>query len=124
MDLVIKGGRLIDPAAEVDRVTDIEVKAGKVTRIAKGISPDGAKVIDAKGCVVTPGLIDVHVHFREPGQEDKETVETGSLAAAKGGFTSVVTLANTNPPVDRPGTLEHVLQRIEDTARVHVYPVG
>ncbi len=124
MDLVIKGGRVIDPSGDVDRVADVEVKRGKVTRIAKGIPPDGARIIDAKGCVVTPGLIDVHVHFREPGQEDKETIRTGSLAAARGGITSAVTLANTKPPVDNPGTLEHVLQRIEQTAKIRVYPVG
>lgn len=119
-DLVIRNGRVIDPANKTDEVRDVFVRGGKISQ-AGG---DGAQVIDAKGLVVAPGLIDLHVHLREPGQTSKETIETGSLAAARGGFTSVVCMPNTSPPIDNAGTVEFIKARVRDEAVVNVYPTG
>ena len=89
MRLLIKNGRVIDPASSTDETLDILIDRGKIAKIEPKIEGDGSKVIDASRMVVAPGFIDMHVHLRQPGQEDKETIKTGSLAAAKGGFTSI-----------------------------------
>ncbi len=106
--LLLSGGRVIDPANRLDRETDVLLRDGKVAAVgaeaAQQAPPDAAK-LDARGLVVCPGLIDLHVHFREPGQSAKETIATGTAAAARGGFTSVVCMPNTSPAIDNPGTV-------------------
>src|SRR5207244_5247815 len=96
-----QGGRVIDPSRDFDRTTDVLVQDGKVAAIGAGLgSPDGADVRDVRGRVVAPGLVDVHVHLREPGNEDVETVASGTRAAAAGGFTAVCAMPNTDPVTD------------------------
>ncbi|MGT2910919.1 dihydroorotase [Streptococcus cameli] len=107
--LLIQNGRLIDPKSNTDQELDLLIEDGKITKIAASIDVVGAKVIDATGMVVAPGLVDVHVHFREPGQTHKEDIHTGALAAAAGGVTSVVMMANTNPTISTVETLKEVL---------------
>lgn len=114
MQILLKGGTLIDPATGRDEQTDILVRDGRIETIGKGISASAAQVIDLKGKIVTPGFIDMHVHLREPGFEYKETILTGSTAAAAGGFTAVCCMPNTNPPIDD----ESVIRFIQSRARV------
>lgn len=121
--ILIKKGRLIDPANGVDAVKDILVKDGKVAEISDNIEENADKVIDATGLVVMPGLIDLHVHFRDPGYENKETIATGSRAAAMGGFTSVCTMPNTNPVTDNAIMIEYALSPKRD-AVVNILPIG
>ncbi len=121
--ILIKKGRLIDPANGVDAVKDILVKEGKVAEISDNINENADKVIDAAGLVVMPGLIDLHVHFRDPGYENKETIATGSRAAAMGGFTTVCTMPNTNPVTDNAIMIEYALSPKRD-AVVNVLPIG
>lgn len=119
--LLIKNGYITDPKSGWDGNYDILTDGGKIVRIAKKLEkPDaGCKVIDAEGLLVAPGLVDVHVHFREPGFTMKEDITTGAAAAAKGGFTTVVLMANTKPTVDNRETLEYVLERGRQTG-IHV----
>ncbi|MDY4511026.1 amidohydrolase family protein, partial [Streptococcus hyovaginalis] len=107
--LLIKNGRVIDPQSGFDQIADILVDGQKIVKIAQSISAEDAHVIDASGLVVAPGLVDIHVHFREPGQTHKEDIHTGALAAAAGGFTTVVMMANTNPTISTVETLTEVL---------------
>lgn len=115
--LLIKNGYLIDPKSGREGIYDILTENDKIVRIAECIAEpaDGADIIDAKGLVVAPGLVDVHVHFREPGFTQKEDISTGAKAAAKGGFTTVVLMANTKPAVDNEETLCYVLERGKET---------
>lgn len=120
----IKNGRIIDPATGRDETGDVYVVDG---RISADLSPEQrthARVLDAAGLWVCPGLIDIHVHLREPGQTHKETIETGSQAAAAGGFTTVVCMPNTTPPADNPGTIQFIKDAIERGAAVRVLPTG
>ncbi len=119
-DLTIRNGHVIDPANKVDAVRDVFVRGGK---IAAEPAPD-APILDAKGLVVTPGLIDIHVHLREPGRSDKETIETGTRCAACGGFTSVVCMPNTSPAADNTGTIAFIKQRAAAVGSVNVLPAG
>ncbi len=121
--ILIKKGRLIDPANGVDAVKDILVKDGKVAEIGDNIEENADKVIDASGLVVMPGLIDLHVHFRDPGYENKETISTGSRAAAMGGFTTVCTMPNTNPVTDNAIMIEYALSPKRD-AVINILPIG
>ena len=120
--LLIKNGYMIDPKSGQEGKYDLLVEKDRILRIRKNLEiPKGrCKVIDAEGLLVAPGLVDVHVHFREPGYTWKEDITTGAAAAAKGGFTSVVMMANTNPTVDNRETLEYVLGRGRDIG-IHVY---
>lgn len=118
--LLIKNGRVVDPKSGFDQVADVLVDGKKVVKIADAIEEAGAEVIDATGLVVAPGLVDIHVHFREPGQTHKEDIHTGALAAAAGGFTSVVMMANTNPTISDVETLKEVLVSAAKE-KVHVY---
>ena len=122
--LLIKGGRVVDPKNGIDAIRDVFVKSGKVAAVGENLSEKADKTIDAKGLVVTPGLIDIHVHFREPGMEDKETLETGSWAALAGGITSVVTMPNTNPVADNQSVIEFILKRAQELDLIHIYPSG
>lgn len=112
--ILIKNGRLIDPKTRVDAYLDILIKDGKIYKIGSFDEGDYSEVIDAKGCVVAPGLIDVHVHFRDPGYTYKEDLETGANSAARGGFTTVVCMANTKPIVDNEETLKYILDKSKE----------
>lgn len=125
MNLVISNGRVIDPASGADQVQDVLVQDGKIAGVGKGLkAPNGASVIDASGKVVCPGLIDLHVHLREPGYEYKETVATGTRAAAAGGFAAVCAMANTDPVNDNRSVTDYVLAKARDEGCVRVYPIG
>lgn len=124
MKVLLKGGRVMNPAADFDETADVLIENGKVAKIAKDIPTDDADVYDVTGKLVTPGLIDLHVHFREPGQEAKEDFESGSKAAVAGGFTTVATMPNTNPVVDSAALVRSLKKRAEDVARCHVEIIG
>lgn len=121
--LLIKNGRLVDPQSQTDGIYDLLVNDGKIIAIGKDLKEDQAEVIDASGCVVAPGLVDIHVHFREPGQTHKEDIHTGALAAAAGGFTTVVMMANTNPTISDVETLTEVLESASKEA-IHIKSVA
>lgn len=114
----------MNPAVDFDETADVLIENGKVAKIAKDIPTDDADVYDVTGKLVTPGLIDLHVHFREPGQEAKEDFESGSKAAVAGGFTTVATMPNTNPVVDSAALVRSLKKRAEDVARCHVEIIG
>ena len=117
--MLIKNGRVIAPRTGRDETADILVENGRICKIGQGLSAEGGQVIDASGCVVAPGLVDVHVHFRDPGLTYKEDIQTGAAAAKKGGFTTVVCMANTKPPVDSVETVRYVLEEGKKTG-IHV----
>ena len=121
--LWISSARVIDPAAKRDKVGDVFIADGFIAKTLTATQKKSAQVIDARGLVVCPGLVDIHVHFREPGQTHKETILTGSQAAAGGGFTTVVCMPNTSPPADNAGTVE-LINNAARHAAVHVYPTG
>src|SRR6185503_17432515 len=125
--LLLSGGRLIDPANAVDRQADVLLRDGQVA----AIGPDAAKAapadclrLDTTGLIVCPGLIDIHVHLREPGQRAKETIATGTRAAARGGFTSVVCMPNTSPPIDNAGTVALIKEKAARDGVVNVFVTG
>lgn len=124
MKVLLKGGRVMNPAVDFDETADVLIENEKVAKIAKDIPTDDADVYDVTGKLVTPGLIDLHVHFREPGQEAKEDFESGSKAAVAGGFTTVATMPNTNPVVDSAALVRSLKKRAEDVARCHVEIIG
>ena len=124
MKLILKGGRVINPAEQFDAVADVLIEDGKIKAIGQGLTADGAKVYDVAGKLVTPGLIDMHVHFREPGQEAKEDFESGSKAAAAGGYTTVATMPNTKPVVDNPDVVNYVHNKAKAGNCIHVLQVG
>ncbi len=117
--MIIKNGRVINPSTEFDQVCDIEIKDGKIIKIEKNIQESFDEVIDATGLVVAPGFVDVHVHFRDPGQTYKEDIETGAKAAAKGGYTTVICMANTVPAIDSVEVLSKLIER-EKELPIHV----
>ncbi|MEC7847420.1 MAG: dihydroorotase [Gemmatimonadota bacterium] len=122
---MIRGGRVIDPSQSIDGIQDVLVVDGVLAEVAEGIDPpEGAREIEAEGLVVTPGLIDVHVHLREPGGEHKETIATGARAAAAGGFTAVCAMPNTDPVVDDPAGVGFVLAQGMAAGAARVYPMG
>ncbi|MEO5800243.1 MAG: dihydroorotase [Gemmatimonadales bacterium] len=123
--ILFRGGRVIDPSQQLDEVTHLLVQDGKVAAIGRDIgTPDGARVIDATGLVVAPGLIDVHVHLREPGQEDRETIATGAASAVAGGFTGICAMPNTDPVIDNQAAVGFVKARGLEAALARVYPIG
>jgi dihydroorotase len=125
--LLIVGGRVIDPANRVDTVTDLLIREGRIAAFgpeASSRAPADVERLDATGKVVCPGLIDGHVHLREPGQSAKETIATGTLAAARGGFTTVVCMPNTLPPIDNPGTVALIREKAAREALVNVHVTG
>ena len=123
--LFIEGGRVIDPASGTDGVRTVVVREGRIAEVAERVErPRGARVIDARGKWVTPGLVDLHVHLREPGHEYKETVATGARAAVAGGFTAVCAMPNTSPVNDNASVTELILARAAAAGLARVYPVG
>lgn len=124
MTILIKNGRLINPSENLDKVMDIFVEDGIINEKAESIEKQADTVIDAAGCYVMPGLIDLHVHFRDPGLTYKEDIETGSKAAAKGGFTTVCCMPNTKPVVDNVETVKYIIEKGEKTGLTNVLPVG
>ncbi len=121
--LTIRNGRFIDPAHGIDTLTDIVLENGKVVAIGKVSNPQGA-TFNAAGCIVAPGLIDTHVHLREPGQEAKETIATGAASAVAGGFTTVCCMPNTRPALDTEAQVEFVFKQARKAGMAHVYPIG
>ena len=124
MTILIKNGRLINPSENLDKVMDIFVEDGIIKEKAESIEKQADTVIDAAGCYVMPGLIDLHVHFRDPGLTYKEDIETGSKAAAKGGFTTFCCMPNTKPVVDNVETVKYIIEKGEKTGLTNVLPVG
>jgi dihydroorotase len=125
MKMLIEGGTVIDPAAGFEGPADLVIENGKIAGIVKpGAGPKDSEIITAKGCIVCPGLVDIHTHLREPGYEYKETIATGSRAAAAGGVTSMACMANTNPVNDNGSITEFILKQARAHAVVRVYPIG
>jgi len=123
--VLLQGGRVIDPASQRDEIADVLLSKGKVHSLGKSLKPsEDAEIIDCTGQVVCPGLIDLHVHFREPGQTAKEDIASGSAAAAMGGFTSVVCMPNTSPAIDTPSTVKLIQDKALREAKVNVYIAG
>ena len=121
--LIIKNGRVIDPANNIDKTGDVLIVDGKIAEVGK-VEESQQTVIDASGRLVTPGLIDIHVHFREPGDEEEETIASGSAAAVAGGFTSVVCMPNTNPPIENETDVEYIHRKGRKARKTHVYTMG
>jgi dihydroorotase len=123
--ILIRAGRVIDPSRNMDETADVYLRDGKVAGVGRNLgTPDGAQVIDAAGYVVSPGLIDLHVHLREPGQEDLETVATGAMAAAAGGFTAVCAMPNTDPVCDNQGVVGFIKAQAQRAGKARVYPIA
>jgi dihydroorotase len=124
MQLILRQGRTIDPSQKLNKVVDLGIEDGRVAEIAATIRKKGRKEIDARGLIVLPGFIDMHVHLREPGREDAETIETGTNAAARGGFTAVACMPNTQPVNDSEAVTSFILERAREVSKIAVYPIG
>jgi dihydroorotase len=125
MSLLIRNGRLVDPASGADAVQDVWIADGRIQKVGRGLkTPAGVEALDATGKVVCPGFIDMHVHLREPGFEYKETIASGTRAAAAGGFTAVACMANTFPVNDNRAVTDYILARARVEGVVRVYPIG
>lgn len=124
MKTVIRRGRIVDPAQGLDEVADLLIEDGTIAAIGPAGDVQGADLVEAEGWIVAPGFIDMHVHLREPGQEDKETIETGVRAAVAGGFTSVMCMANTDPVNDNETVTRYILERARQANLANVFPAG
>jgi dihydroorotase len=124
MQLILRQGRIVDPSQKLNKVVDLGIDDGRVAEIAPKILKKGRKEIDARGLLIMPGFIDMHVHLREPGREDSETIETGTNAAARGGFTAVACMPNTQPVNDSEAVTSFILERAREVSKVAVYPIG
>jgi dihydroorotase len=122
--ILIKGGHVVDPANQVDGPADVLLEGAVVAKVGKGLKVRADETVDAKGLLVTPGLVDIHVHLREPGFEYKETIATGTHAAVAGGVTSVACMPNTNPPIDDQAIVHFIRAKAEKEGYCHVFPVG
>jgi dihydroorotase len=122
--LLLKGGRVIDPAQGLDAARDVLIKSGRVAEVGSRLAARGAEIVDLSGRIVCPGFIDTHVHLREPGFEQKETIASGTRAAASGGFTAVCAMPNTDPVNDCASTTRFILDQSEAEGVVRVYPIG
>jgi len=123
--ILIRGGRVIDPSRGTDGPADVLLEDGRISAVGRGVVADeGATIIEAAGKVVAPGLIDLHVHLREPGQEDLETVSTGAMAAAAGGFTAVCAMPNTDPVTDNQAAVGFIVSQAQRAGKARVYPIG
>jgi dihydroorotase len=124
MQLILRQGRIVDPSQKLNKVMDIGIDEGRVAEVAPKIRKKGRKEIDVRGFIVFPGFIDMHVHLREPGREDSETIETGTNAAARGGFTAVACMPNTQPVNDSEAVTAFILERAREVSKIAVYPIG
>ncbi len=124
MTILIQNGHVVDPLTKRDEVCDVLVKDGKIQKVAPSIPDTADRILDAEGCYVMPGFIDLHVHFRDPGLEYKETLETGGKAAARGGVTTVCAMPNTRPVIDTKEKVEDVHRRAKEVSPVHVIQIG
>jgi dihydroorotase len=122
--ILIHGGRVIDPASGRDGPADVLLEGGKVAKVGAKLPREGAELLDAAGCVVAPGFVDLHVHLREPGREDVETIATGARAAAAGGFTSVCAMPNTDPVTDNQAAVGFIVSQARRAGSARVYPIG
>src|SRR3989442_6389628 len=123
--LLLRGGRVIDPSRGYDQTADVLIDDGKIAAVGAGVgAPDGAEVREVRGRIVAPGLVDVHVHLREPGNEDEETVATGARAAAAGGFTAVCAMPNTDPVTDNQAAVGFIVRQSVRAGFARVYPIG
>ena len=122
--LLIKNGRVVDPSSKLDAQLDVLIDKGKIAKIGPAISAPDALALDAKDCIVAPGFIDLHCHLREPGQEISETIESGTQAAARGGFTAVCPMPNTQPVNDNAAVTRSIMERATAVAPVRVWPIG
>ena len=122
--LLLKGGRVVDPAQGIDAALDVMIAEGTIEEVGARLAPRGAQVLDVKGLVVCPGFIDLHTHLREPGREDKETIATGTRAAAAGGYTAVCAMPNTDPVNDHANVTRAILEKAAAEGAVRVYPIG
>ena len=122
--ILIRGGRVIDPASDFDALADVLVRDGVIAQIGPGLSAEGARSIDARGCIVAPGFVDLHAHLREPGFEQKGTIASETAAALRGGFTTICAMPNTVPAPDSASIVEALVERISRDARVRVLPIG
>jgi dihydroorotase len=122
--IVLRGGRVVDPRARRDGVSDVRIEDGRIAAVGADVDRSGAQVIDVGGAVVSPGLVDLHAHLREPGYEHKETIETGTRAAAVGGYTAVAAMANTLPVADHAAIVHEIRDLAAAAALCEVFPVG
>jgi len=122
--LLIKGGRVVDPSQQLDKTADLLIEDGRVKSIEESSSSDGVEVFDASGLIVAPGFIDLHVHLREPGEEYKETIASGSAAAVAGGFTAICAMPNTSPINDNASVTRFIIDKAREAGLARVYPVG
>ena len=124
MKLLVQGGRVIDPANNIDGQLDVLIEDGKIATVGKNLKADGAEIFDAAGKLVTPGLVDIHVHLRDPGYEYKEDIVSGTRAAAAGGFTSIACMPNTKPIIDSKAVTQYIIEKAEKEGFAKVFPVG
>src|SRR5881409_519053 len=123
--MLLQSGRVIDPSRDLDEVADVLIQDGKIAGVGRGLgAPDGAIVRNVKGKIVTPGLVDLHVHLREPGNEDEETVASGARAAAAGGFTAVCAMPNTDPVTDNQAAVGFIVRQSVRAGLARVHPIG
>jgi dihydroorotase len=123
--ILIRGGRVVDPSRNVDGIADVYLEGGTVAAVGRDIgSPEEALVLEAAGKIVAPGLIDLHVHLREPGQEELETVASGAMAAAAGGFSAVCAMPNTDPVTDNQAAIGFIVSQAQRASKARVYPIG
>ncbi len=122
--ILIRGGTVINPETGTSAAGDVLAVDGKISAIGPDLKPDGTEIVEAKGLVVAPGLVDMHVHLREPGQEGKETVATGTRAAAKGGVTTIACMPNTTPPLDSSAIVAYLMTKVAQDAVIRVHPIG
>ena len=124
MKILIKGGRVLDPASNTDAIKDILIEDDMIAKVEENITDKADSVIEADNCYVMPGLIDLHVHFREPGFEHKETIRTGARAAARGGFTTVCCMPNTKPIIDSVEMVQYIVNKAKEVTDINVLPIA
>ena len=124
MTLIVKNGRVIDPAQHLDTIADVLLIDGHIATIGQNLTAPGAQLFDATGCVVAPGFYDIHVHFREPGFEDSETIASGAQCALVGGFTTVCCMPNTKPVNDSAEVTRYIIEQARRVTPVHVHPIA